>query len=147
MRYIIFLLSVISFQAHAACVSITTGDNFTALWQGVDFVDGGNSYRQILAYKNEQCETVYELRGRDTWHGPCGYGDPAPITGNLEKTGIYTIEGSWELDCQAPPTDITGDRSFLVEYEYFPFQKKLVETLINPATGLPINRVPIEFYK
>ena len=127
------------------------GSILAGLWQGVDFEDGGNSYRQILsvnaACKVPPCDNVFELRGRDTWHGPCGYGDPAPITGELVQSSSHSLDGTWSLDCQAPPTDVSGDRDLLVEYTYDPKEKTLTETLISPATGLPIDRTPIVFYK
>lgn len=137
-------ITSIGFAQSTTEVQISTGGStFPGLWQGVDPVDGGNSYRQLLVKSGD----IIELRGRDTWHGPCGYGDPAPINGELEKIGFSTLFGTWSLDCQAPPTDVSGDRDLLVEYTYDFRQRTLTETLISPATGEPIDREPIIFYR
>ncbi len=117
----------------------TSEQRYTGLWQGVDEVDGGHSIRSILP-----TESGYKLVGRDTWHGPCGYGDPATILGQLTvERGSLT--GTWNLDCQVGETAESGDRSFLVRYTFDPATETLTETLLNPETQEPINRIPIVF--
>lgn len=116
--------------------------NFVGLWQGVDQVDGGYSVRSILP-----TTTGFRLVGRDTWHGPCGYGDPAVITGVLAAEDRSSIKGTWFLDCQAPPTAQTGDRTFKVRYTYDATAKTLTETLLDAQTEQPVNRIPIVFFR
>ncbi len=110
---------------------------YTGLWQGVDEVDGGNSLRSILP-----TESGFRVVGRDTWHGPCGYGDPATVLAQLSVKRGGSLEGTWKLDCQAGETAETGDRSFKVRYTFDPATQTLTETLLDPRTGQPINRIP-----
>jgi len=114
---------------------------YTGLWQGVDEVDGGNSLRSILP-----TESGFRVVGRDTWHGPCGYGDPAAVLAQL-SVEQGSLEGTWRLDCQAGETAETGDRSFKVRYTFDPATQTLTETLLDPRTGQPINRIPIVFFR
>lgn len=121
--------------------TMTSEQIYTGLWQGVDEVDGGYSLRSILP-----TESGYKLVGRDTWHGPCGYGDPATVLGQLSvEQGALT--GTWNLDCQAGETAESGDRSFLVRYTFEPTTETLTETLLNPETEEPIDRIPIVFFR
>lgn len=124
-------------------IPVTANPFFSGLWEGIDPIDGGRSVRQFLP----NGVIKLELRGRDTWHGPCEYGDPAAIHGMLTPTAPYMYEGDWNLDCKSPPTDETGDRFLNVRYEYNLYTKVLKETLLNPNTGQPIDRKPIQFYR
>jgi hypothetical protein len=117
---------------------------FVGLWEGVDEVDGGNSYRSILPNSDQ---SGYKLVGRDTWHGPCGYGDPAVITGSLTEEQANSLKGSWNLDCQAGDTAESGDRSFKVRYTFDSSAKTLTETLLDPQTEQPIDRIPVVFFR
>jgi len=119
----------------------TSEQPYTGLWQGVDEVDGGYSIRSILP-----TDSGYKIVGRDTWHGPCGYGDPATVLGQLSVEQESLI-GTWNLDCQAGETAESGDRSFLVRYTFDPATETLTETLLNPETQEPINRIPIVFFR
>ncbi len=114
---------------------------YTGLWQGVDEVDGGHSIRSILP-----TESGFRVVGRDTWHGPCGYGDPAVVLAQL-TVKMESLEGTWRLDCQAGNTAETGDRSFKVRYTFDPVTQVLTETLLDPQTEKPINRIPIVFFR
>lgn len=114
---------------------------YTGLWQGVDAVDGGYSVRSILP-----TDAGFELVGRDTWHGPCGYGDPATVLGEL-VVEQQSLEGTWNLDCQIGETAETGDRAFKVRYTFDPETQTLTETLLNPQTEQPIERIPIVFFR
>ena len=118
--------------------------NFVGLWQGIDEVDGGNSYRSILPNLDQ---SGHKLLGRDTWHGPCGYGDPAVITGSLIEEQGNSLKGSWNLDCQAGETAESGDRSYKVSYTFDSSAKTLTETLLDPQTEQPIDRIPIVFFR
>jgi len=116
-------------------------DIYVGLWQGVDEVDGGNSFRSILP-----TESGFKIVGRDTWHGPCGYGDPATVLGQL-SVEQESLEGTWNLNCQAGETAETGDRSFKVRYTFDPSTKTLTETLLDLNTEEPIDRIPIVFFR
>ncbi|MEZ2236961.1 hypothetical protein [Microcoleus sp.] len=119
----------------------TPRKTYIGLWQGVDEVDGGNSLRSILP-----TQSGFRVVGRDTWHGSCGYGDPATVLAQLSVRQEF-LEGTWNLDCQAGDTAQTGDRSFKVRYTFDPATQTLTETLLNPQTGEPINRIPIVFFR
>lgn len=119
----------------------TPQDIYVGLWQGVDEVDGGNSLRSILPI-----ESGFKVVGRDTWHGPCGYGDPATVLGQLSAEQD-SLKGTWALDCQAGETAETGDKSFKVRYTFDPATKALTETLLDPQTEAPLNRIPIVFFR
>lgn len=121
--------------------TVTPESVYVGLWQGVDEVDGGNSLRSILS-----TESGYRVVGRDTWHGPCGYGDPATVIAEL-SVEEESLEGTWNLDCQAGETAETGDRAFKVRYTFDPTTRALTETLLNPETEQPINRIPIVFFR
>lgn len=125
----------------SAQMVITPKDTFVGLWQGVDEVDGGNSLRSILP-----SQFGLKVVGRDTWHGPCGYGDPATVLGQL-NVSQESLVGTWNLDCQAGETTQSGDRSYKVRYTYDPATKTLTETLLDPNTEKPINRIPIVFFR
>jgi len=116
-------------------------NGYIGLWAGVDEVDGGHSLRSILP-----AESGFKVIGRDTWHGPCGYGDPAVILATLSAEG-KSLKGTWHLDCQAGETAETGDRLFEVRYTFDPSTKTLTETLLDPQTEKPINRIPIVFFR
>jgi hypothetical protein len=115
-------------------------DIYVGLWQGVDEVDGGYSIRSILP-----TESGFRVVGRDTWHGPCGYGDPATVLAQLTLEE-ENLEGTWNLDCQVGETAETGDRSFGVRYSFDPETQTLTETLLSPE-GEPIDRIPIVFFR
>ncbi len=119
----------------------TPRGTYTGLWQGVDEVDGGNSLRSILP-----TESGFRVVGRDTWHGPCGYGDPATVLAQL-SVEQGSLKGTWRLDCQAGETAEIGDRSFKVRYTFDPATQTLTETLLDPQTEQPINRIPIVYFR
>lgn len=121
--------------------AMTPEGTFVGLWQGVDEVDGGHSIRSILP-----TDSGFRIVGRDTWHGPCGYGDPATVLGQL-SVEEDALEGTWNLDCQIGETAESGDRSFKVRYTFDPETQALTETLLNPETEAPINRIPIVFFR
>ncbi len=119
----------------------TRTTTFTGFWQGVDEVDGGYSVRAILP-----ADSGFKVVGRDTWHGPCGYGDPAVVLAQLTlKQG--TLEGSWKLDCQSGNTAESGDRSFKVRYTFDSATQTMTETLLDAQTEQPIKRIPIVFFR
>ena len=118
--------------------------NFVGLWQGIDEVDGGNSYRSIFPNSDQ---SGYKRLGRDTWHGPCGYGDPAVIKGSLIEEHWNSLEGSWNLYCLAEGTSESPDRSYKVRYTFDSSLKTLTETLLDPQTEQPIDRIPIVFFR
>ncbi|WAS04589.1 hypothetical protein LQF76_11235 [Gloeomargaritales cyanobacterium VI4D9] len=119
----------------------TPESTYIGLWEGVDQVDGGNSLRSIFPTKSG-----FRVVGRDTWHGSCGYGDPAVVLAQLD-VDQGSLKGTWKLDCQARETAETGDRSFKVRYTYEPRTQTLEETLLDPKTEQPINRIPIVFFR
>lgn len=118
-------------------------------YKGTDPVDGGLSYRTFLVEDN-QCIMV----GGDTWHGPCAYGVPAVLTSELTFSGNPDpwsndgkLEGNWDLDCQAAPTDVSGDRFLAVRYTLDQGKGLLTEQLVDPVTGVNLGRPPIKFYR
>lgn len=121
--------------------TLSPADTYVGLWEGVDEVDGGNSLRSILP-----TESGFRVVGRDTWHGPCGYGDPATVLAEL-SVEQNALKGTWNLDCQAGETAEAGDKSFKVRYTFDPATQALTETLLDPQTEEPINRIPIVFFR
>lgn len=121
--------------------AVAPEDLYVGLWQGVDEVDGGNSLRSILP-----AESGFKVVGRDTWHGPCKYGDPATVLAQL-SVEQESLVGTWNLDCQVGETAETGDRSFKVRYTFDPATETLTETLLDPQTEEPIDRIPIVFFR
>ena len=120
---------------------MTSQEMYGGLWTGVDQVDGGHSFRSILP-----SQTGFRVVGRDTWHGPCGYGDPATVLAEL-TVQQESLLGTWNLDCQAGETAETGDRAFKVRYTFDPDTQTLTETLLNVDTEEPIDRIPIVFFR
>lgn len=119
------------------CPSSYFGD-----WTGIDKVDGGEGHKRFYFNSRGTTSNI----GNDSWHGPCGYGWPAKTFSDDLTCQNGKLLGDWNLDCQAPPTDVTGDRAFQVEYEIFG-GGRLRETLINPDTGEPLGREPIVYTK
>jgi hypothetical protein len=132
-------LLIPSLVAAGPCGFVVVGSG--GQFKGTDMVDGGLSYRTFI----EQ-DGMCLMRGGDTWHGPCGYGVPAVLTSELTPIG-NALEGNWDLDCQAPPTDITGDRFLAVRYTRDFLTGAVTEQLLDPVTGDPLGRPPIIFYK
>ncbi len=124
-----------------AAQEITPNEIYIGLWQGVDEVDGGNSIRSILPDGEG-----FKVIGRDTWHGPCGYGDPAVGISRVQINGM-SLTGTLELDCQAGETAESGDRSFGVRYTYDAATQTLTETFLDPETEEPVGRPPIVFFR
>lgn len=124
-----------------AAQEITPNEIYIGLWQGVDEVDGGNSIRSILPDGEG-----FKVIGRDTWHGPCGYGDPAVGISRVQINGM-SLTGTLELDCQAGETAESGDRSFGVRYTYDAATQTLTETFLDPKTEEPVGRPPIVFFR
>jgi hypothetical protein len=114
---------------------------YIGLWEGIDAVDGGNSLRSILPDGGG-----LKVIGRDTWHGPCGYGDPAVGISSVTVTGD-SLKGTLELDCQAGETAEIGDRFFKVLYTFDPATQTLTETFLDPDTEEPLGRPPIVFFR
>jgi len=138
--------TILTVSVLTGCDDESSGDeerfHVVGLWEGVDEVDGGNSLRALIPTGDDS----YRMVGRDTWHGPCGYGDPATLISPDLAMVDRALTGTWTLDCQAGDTAETGDRTFQVEYSYDAAAGTLSETLINTDTGLPIDRIPIVFF-
>ncbi|MBD2461394.1 hypothetical protein H6G89_10075 [Oscillatoria sp. FACHB-1407] len=133
--------TLLGYNSVSAQETMTPEAIYVGLWQGVDEVDGGFSVRSILP-----TDSGFRMVGRDTWHGPCGYGDPATVLSQLTvEEGV--LEGTWDLNCQIGETAESGDRSFKVRYTFDPETQTLTETLLNPTTEQPIDRIPIVFFR
>ena len=152
MRNLKLLLVLVLFCSPIFANPTCPGIDFSGLWMGVDRVDGGGSWRQFI--RNAGCDS-YELRGRDTTHGPCrvpedpnyAQGEWAVITGQIDQIGGWAfVDGIWNLDCQAPPNDVSGDRDLLVRYFYDPNNQTLTEKLFL-TNGEFTGRTPIVFYR
>ncbi|MGP1385810.1 MAG: hypothetical protein ACTS2F_19790 [Thainema sp.] len=120
---------------------LTPAEIYIGLWQGVDEVDGGHSIRSIVPDGSG-----FKVIGRDTWHGPCGYGDPAVGISRVQVEQ-ESLQGTLELDCQAGETAESGDRSFSVRYTYDAATQTLTETFLDPETGEPLGRPSIIFFR
>lgn len=133
--------ALLSYESLSAQESLTPDEIYVGLWQGVDEVDGGNSVRSILPDGEG-----FKVIGRDTWHGPCGYGDPAVGISRVQVEQ-ESLQGVLELDCQAGETAESGDRSFGVRYTYDAATQTLTETFLDPETEEPVGRPPIVFFR
>lgn len=139
MKYVLLVMLVIAPLAASAgpCWWVTPHGGE---YKGTDLVDGGSSHRTFIE-EDGQCL----MRGGDTWHGPCGYGYPAVLTSELAFNN-GGLEGNWDLDCQAPPTDVSGDRFLFVRYTRNVGTGALTEQLLDTA-GNELSRPPIVFYR
>lgn len=133
---------VMGYTASSAQSMRMAGASYIGLWEGIDEVDGGNSLRSILPD-----ELGFKVIGQDTWHGPCGYGDPAVGISRVNLAADGSLKGRVELDCQAGETADTGDRAFKVRYTYDPATQTLTETFLDPESEAPISRPPIVFFR
>lgn len=109
-------------------------------FKGTDLVDGGESFRTFI-----EEDGICSMRGGDSWHGPCGYGWPAVVYSDDLEFRDNSLNGDWSLDCQAAPTDVTGDRFLKVKYTRI--GGGAVKEQLLDQEGVPLGRPEIIFYR